>query len=250
MTMVHDILTPMPGRGRPQRKFLATLFVTILVRRGRVNFRHLSRYGDDSERTMARPCREPFDGPDLHQRVLLTALHPRSARVSAHDASFLPKRGQQPFGRGPFFNGGASRAERGLEISTRAGGEGTRRCALTLAVAPTPPGEAATKAEPEESRVDFSTQQLRAQRQRVPPGVPSHGVEGDDAKKPSRDEGVSLERHALTTLRSAADGLCLDPGPHPQRRGARRNYDGTVHVQVVSRFEDLGTTAEAPPRHL
>ncbi len=68
MTMVHDILKQMPGLGQPQRKFLATLFITILVLRGRVNFRNLSRYCDDAERTIARQFREPFDWPDFHQR--------------------------------------------------------------------------------------------------------------------------------------------------------------------------------------
>jgi hypothetical protein len=92
MTIVNDLLNQMPGLGQPQRKFLATLFVTILVLRGRVNFRTLSRYCDYSERTLARQFREPFDWPDFHQRVLRTALDPCAALVSAHDASFIPKR--------------------------------------------------------------------------------------------------------------------------------------------------------------
>src|SRR5215470_16281492 len=133
MTMVHDILKQMPGLGQPQRKFLATLFVTILVLRGRVNFRNLSRYCNYSERTIARQFREPFDWPDFHQRVLMTALDPRSELISAHDASFLPKSGKQTFGLGYFFNGCASRAERGLEMSTLAVVDVTRRCAFTLA---------------------------------------------------------------------------------------------------------------------
>ena len=74
MTFVNDILQQMPGLGQPQQKFLATLFVTILVLRGRVNFRNLSRYCDYSERTIARQFRTPFDWPDFHQRVLMTAL--------------------------------------------------------------------------------------------------------------------------------------------------------------------------------
>ena len=171
MTLVHDILKQIPRLGQPQRKFLATLFVTILVLRGRVNFRTLRRSCDDAERPIARQFREPFDWPDFQQRVLMTALDPHSALISAHDASFIPKSGKQPCGLGHFFNGCASRAERGLEMSTLAVVEVTRRCALTLAAAPTPPGEDATPAEPEATRVDFSTQQLRAQRHRLPPGV-------------------------------------------------------------------------------
>jgi hypothetical protein len=71
MTIVNDILRQMPGLGRPQRKFLATLLVTILVLRGRVNFRNLSRYCDDSERTIARQFREPFDWPAFQPTVSL-----------------------------------------------------------------------------------------------------------------------------------------------------------------------------------
>jgi hypothetical protein len=178
MTMVNDILKQLPGLGLPQRKFLAPLFVTILVLRGRVNFRNLSRDGDDSERTIARQFREPFDWPDFHQRVLMMALDPRSELVSAHDAAFIPKSGQQTFGLGHFFNGCASRAERGLELAMLAVGDVTRRCACTLAVAQTPPGEAATTAEPAATRVDFYRQPLREHRHRLPPGVTSHGVEG------------------------------------------------------------------------
>jgi hypothetical protein len=248
--MVHDILKQIPGLGQPQRKFLATLCVTILVLRGRVNFRNLRRYCDYSERTIARQFREPFDWPDFHQRVLRTALDPRAELVSAHDASFIPKSGKQTFGLGHFFNGCASRAERGLEISPLAVVEVTRRCAFTLAVAQTPPGEDATKAEPEETRVDFYKQQLRAHRHRLPPGVIYHGVDGYYAKKKYIDEVVRLDLYAITKLRCDADCWFLYTGPPPKRRGARRKYDGKVNFQDLSRFEDLGTREDEPHRHL
>jgi hypothetical protein len=171
MTIVNEILRQMPGLGQPQRKFLATLFVTIFVLRGRVTFRHLSRYCDYAERTIARQFRAPFDWPDLHQRVLMTALAPHAALLSAPDASFLSKSGKPTCGLGHCFNGCASRAERGLEMSPRAVVDGTRRGALTLASAQTPPGAGAIQAEPDATRVDFSTQQRRAHRHRLPPGV-------------------------------------------------------------------------------
>src|SRR5262245_54644368 len=142
MIIVHEILQQIPELGQPQRKFLATLFVTILVLRGRVNFRNLSRYCDYSERTIARQFRKPFDWPDFHQRVLMTALDPHSELISAHDASFISKRGKQTFGLGHFFNGCASRAERGLEISTLAVVNVTRPGASTAAPAREAPGEA------------------------------------------------------------------------------------------------------------
>jgi hypothetical protein len=247
MTLVHDLLPQMPGLGQPQRKFLATLFGTILVLRGRGTFRNRSRYCHYSERTIARQFRKPFDWPDFHQRVLMTALDPRSELISAHDASCLPKRGKQPFGRGHFFNGCASRAERGLEMSTLAVVDVTRRCAFTLAASQTPPGEDATQTEPEETRVDFYTQPLRAHRHRLPPSLTYHCVEGYYTKKKYMDTVVSLNLHAITTLRSDADCMLLSTGPHPQRRGARRTYAGQVPSPALSHCEDLGPRAEEPP---
>src|SRR5918911_1156786 len=197
MTIVHDILKQMPALGQPQRKFLATLFVTILVLRGRVNFRHLSRYCDYSARTIARQFRAPFDWPDFHQRVLMTVLAPHSALISAHDASFIPKSGKQTCGLGHFCNGCTSHAERGLEMSTRAVVDGTRRCAFTLASAQTPPGEAATQAEPEATRVDFYKQQLREHRHRMPSRVKYHCVDGYSAKQKYLAAVVSLGLHAI-----------------------------------------------------
>jgi DDE superfamily endonuclease len=250
MTIVNNILKQMPGLSQPQRKFLATLFVTILVLRGRVNFRNLSRYCDYSERTIARQFRAPFDWPDFHQHVLMTALDPRAELVSAHDASFLPKSGKQTFGLGHFFNGCASRAERGLEISTLAVVDVTRRCAFTLAVAQTPPGEEATKTAQEETRVDFYKQQLHAHRHRLPPSIKYHCVDGYYAKKKYIDEVVGLDLYAITKLRSDAACLFLYTGPHPKRRGARRKYDGKVNFQDLSRFEDLGPREDEPHLHL
>ena len=179
----------MPAVGKPQAKFLETLFATILALRGRVNFRHLSRYCDYCERTIARQVRRCFDWPDFHQRVITVALDPCSEVISAQDASFIPKSGKQTFGLGHFFNGCTSRAERGLEVSTLAVVDVTRRCAFTLAVAQTSPGddETVSRQAKEETRVDFYRQQLREQRHRLPPQVTYHGVDGYFAKKKYRN---------------------------------------------------------------
>src|SRR5713226_2813561 len=145
MTIVTAILQQMPALRQPQRKFLAVLFATILALRGRVTGRNLSRYCEYAERTIARQFRAAFAWPDFHPRVMTAALEPPSELSSAQDAAFIPKSGKQTFGLGHFFNGCASRAERGLEISTLAVVEVTRRCAVPLAVAQTPPGEDAAQ---------------------------------------------------------------------------------------------------------
>jgi DDE superfamily endonuclease len=251
MTIVNDILKQMPAVSKPQAKFLGILFATILALRGRVNFRNLRRYCDYCERTIARQFRRPFDWPDFHQRVLQTALDPRSELISAQDASFIPKSGRQTFGLGHFFNGCAGRAERGLEIVTLAVVDVTRRCAFTVACAQTPPAaQTATTQEKEETLVDFYKQQLHEHRHRLPPGVKYHCVDGYYAKKKYIDEVISLDLHAITKLRSDADCVFLSTGPHPKRKGARRKYDGKVNWQDLHRFDSLGTLAEADHVHV
>jgi len=207
MTIVPAILQQMPAVRQPQRKFLAVLFATSLALRGRVTGRNLSRYCDYSERTIARQFRAAFDWPDFHQRVLTAALDPCSELISVQDASFIPKSGKQTFGLGHFFNGCASRAERGLEISTLAVVDMTRRCAFTLAVAQTPPGdgEATSQQEEDETRIDFYKPQLRDQRHRLPQRVTHHCVDGYFAKKKSIDEVVALKLHPITKLRCDAN---------------------------------------------
>src|SRR4029450_4693734 len=226
------------------------LVSTVLARAGRVTGRNLSRYCNYSERTIARQFRASFEWPDFHERVLTAALDSRSELLSAQDASFIPKSGKQTYGLGYFFNGCANRAERGLEISTLAVVDVTRRCAFTLAAAQTPPGEDTTKAEQDETRVDFYKQQLRAHRHRLPPSVTYHCVDGYYAKKKYLDEVVRLDLHAITKLRSDADCCFLYTGPHPKRPGARPRYAGKFTFKDLSRFEDLGSREDEPHLHL
>jgi len=248
MTIVSDILKHMPAVRQPQRKFLMVLFATILALRGRVTGRNLSRYCEYWERTIARQFRAPFDWPDFHQRVITIALDPRSALISAQDASFMPKSGKQTFGLGYFFNGCANRAEPGLEISTLAVVDVTRRCAFTLAVAQTPPGNADRKKDKrvEETRMDFYQHQLHAQRHRLPATIRSHCVDGYFAKQKYMAEVVALQLHPITKLRPDANCVFLYTGPHLKRRGRRRKYDGKVNFHDWSRFEALGTLADKP----
>ena len=114
----------------------------------------------------------------------------------------------------------------------------------------TPPGEEATQAEQDETRVDFYKQQLREHRHRLPPSITYHCVDGYYAKKKYIDAVVSLDLHAITKLRCDADCKFLYTGPHPKRKGARRKYDGKVNWQDLRRFDALGTLAEADHVHV
>ena len=98
--------------------------------------------------------------------------------------------------------------------------------------------------------MNFYRQQLREQRPRLPPQVTYHCVDGYFAKKKYLDEAVRLALHPITKLRCDPDCRFLYTGPHPKRRGARRQYDGKVNFQDLRRFASLGTMAEADHLHL
>ena len=72
-----------------------------------------------------------------------------------------------------------------------------------------------------------------------------HCVDGAFAKHKYLAEVVRLKLHPITQLRCDANCRFLYTGPHPQRRGARRKYDGKVNWQDLHRFVSLGPLAEA-----
>ena len=76
METAKRILARLKGIPRPQRKFLITLFTTILITRGKVNFRNLSRYSEVSEKTYSRQFGKPFDFVAFNRQVINQHLTP------------------------------------------------------------------------------------------------------------------------------------------------------------------------------
>jgi hypothetical protein len=250
MTIVKEILMHMPGIAKPQAKFLTFLLATILARRGRCNFRNLSRYGTYCERTIARQFRHEFDWPRFNQQVIGKATQPSHCLIAAQDASFIPKSGKRTYGLDHFFNSCAGRAERGLEISTLAVVNATDNAAYTLAVAQTPPGEELLREEKERTRIDVYVKQLHEQRHLLPASVNYLAADGFYAKRKYVDGVRACHLHLITKLRCDADLRFLYTGKREKRRGRPRLYDGKVDFQDLSRFQYLGTVDEADHLHL
>ncbi len=76
MNIIESILQQMPGISQPQKKFLVTLFSTILLIYGKVNFTNLSRYSSLSEKTYRRHFLKHFNFPQFHQYFIKQALNP------------------------------------------------------------------------------------------------------------------------------------------------------------------------------
>ena len=73
MTVVTEILNGLDYLNKPQQKFLAVLFSTMLVVHSHINFLSLSRHSNLSERTFRRQFRQDFDFPALNLRTAARA---------------------------------------------------------------------------------------------------------------------------------------------------------------------------------
>jgi len=133
-SIVTATLNQLSAVSKSQREFAAALLATILALRGRVNYRNLARYGRYSERTYARQFESPPPWFAYHAQIIQSILPTIHELVAAHDASFIPKSGQQTSELGHFYNGYPSHPERGLEISAIAVVDVTQKGASVASV--------------------------------------------------------------------------------------------------------------------
>jgi hypothetical protein len=72
---------------------LLTLFPTILLVCGKVNFSNLSRYSQLSEKTYRRQYRQEFCFMGLNAQLIEVAIAKDATCIGAMDCSFIPKSG-------------------------------------------------------------------------------------------------------------------------------------------------------------
>jgi hypothetical protein len=83
MTVVAQILDGMNGITKPQRKFLLTLFVSMLVTRGRLNFLNLSRHSSLDEKTYRRHFQKAFSFVSFNQLSIAQAVPTQHTKLLA-----------------------------------------------------------------------------------------------------------------------------------------------------------------------
>lgn len=222
-----------------------TLFATIYVVCGKVNFTNLSRYSVISERTYRRHFDEPYAFMGLNRETIVLAIAPTHFQVSAIDASFVPKSGKATYGLDYFHNGKAGRSERGLEISMIAIVDVDTSIGYTLSVQQTPVIEKAS----ERTRVDAYLDHLRATVVALPVAVRHLVGDGFYSKRKWVDGVVDSGLEAIGKLRHDANLKYLYEGPQ-KKKGARRKYDGKVNLAERSRWRALGKVEPEMPIYL
>ena len=238
---------------KPQKKFLITLFTTILIARGKINFRNLSRYSHYSARTYTRQFDTPFNFMGFNRAIINECIDQNqnqnqnqdqdqdqaSARILALDASFIPKSGNKTYGLDHFWNGCHSRKEKGLEICGVSVIDVAENTAYTLSVRQTAPIKARENAQQgaDENRIDQYLQHLR-EIQPYRNGDETYlCVDGFFAKKKFIDGVTAQNLHQIGKLRHDADCRYLYTGPKREKgSGNQKTYDGKVDWQDLSRF--------------
>ena len=142
-------------------------------------------------------------------------------------------------GQGSFWNGKASRAERGLEISMIAVVDVEQAMGYSLSVQQTPASEPNREQPAERTRVDDYLDHLRATRAALPAAVRYLVGDGFYSKLKWVEGVIALNLEVIGKLRCDANLKYLYDGPQ-KPRGARRKYDGKVDLTDLSRWQSLG----------
>lgn len=243
---------------KPQRKFLVLLFTTILVVRGKVNFRNLSRYSDRSEKTYSRQFAKAFDFVAFNRQLIDETIGTEGARLVAFDPSFIAKAGKKTYGRDFFWNGAQGQAEKGLEVSVLSIVDLERNTGFTLSVRQTAPmpeaaGPSATQGKPpqqpkkprptaeeeeEETRIDLYLHHLRAVAPALLPTEKYLAVDGYFAKQKWVAGVAELALHTIGKLRCDANMRFFYTGPkRAQGQGRQKTYAGKVNWQDLRDFD-------------
>lgn len=253
---INNILEKMTGVAKPQKKFLMTLILTILLMRGKVNFRNMSRYSELHEKTYARQFRQPFNFADFNKQLVEETVPRHHEKIAVMDCSFIPKSGKETYGLGFFYDSSHDQAAQGLEISNLAVIDVTDNTGYSISGWQTPPQKeiaelladqraAASDAQQEEeiTRVDFYAQHLRRDAAYLPDDVKYLVVDGYYTKRKFIKAVDEVGLHTIGKLRHDANLRYLYAGPQ-KKCGARRKYDGKVKFADRSRLEYIGEVAK------
>lgn len=221
---------------KPQTKFLTTLFATILLVCGKVNFTNLSRYSEASERTYRRQYEQDVEFAALNQALIGRATQAGGAMLAVIDCSFVTKSGKATFGLDEFWNGSRSRVERGLEVSVVGIVDVETEQGYALSAEQT----YAQSSLPEFSRMDQYLYHLEGVRPYLPSEVKYLAVDGYYAKAGFVSGAVELKLHVISKLRCDANLQFLYTGVQKQR-GRPRKYAGKVDLNDLSRFTFVET---------
>ncbi|HLO87917.1 MAG TPA: transposase [Nostocaceae cyanobacterium] len=204
---------------------------------------------------------------EFNGQVIEEAIPKAHRKIAVTDCSFIHKSGQKTYGIDYFYNSIIGKASLGLEISAVAIVDVDANIGYSLSVKQTPPTKelkvsgnkdielvqklgkkpsqstskknrksaSTQKKEPEETRVDEYLKQMKEVQPHLPSDVGHLVCDGFYAKEKFVTGVKELQLDVVSKLRTDANLKYLYTGPQ-KSRGARRKYDGKVHLNDISKF--------------
>lgn len=237
------------GVHRPQEKFLIELLLSWLTVQGRFNFTNVSRYCRFNERTLRRWFSRSFNWTEFHSRILGSFGLCSHEMIAAMDATFVCKSGKLTEGKGWFWHGTASRAEKGIEASTISIVDMKVNSAYALDVRQTKPADATAKTGSGLTRVDQAVEQLQKAHPLLPAQVTCLAADGNYTTKKFVDAVCKLKLAMVGHLRTDADMKYLYQGKQ-KGRGRPRVYDGKVYWKNLDKSRWIEEGEVRPGIHL
>ena len=233
---INEILEGLKNLHKPQLKFLRVLFQTIFVCQSRINFSTLARHSSLNERTFRRQFRQTLDWTSINQAIMKQSKCQITA--FAMDASFIRKSGKETFGLDKFWNGCASRAEKGLEASIISLVCGKQGASFALTVDQTESNLSNKETDSaKKTRIDFYAEQVEKVAVQILQYTGIGLFDGYYAKFKFVNRITTAGFTLISRLRSDANVQYLYEGAQ-RSRGRKRKYDGKVDFLDLSRFEE------------
>jgi len=231
----------MSNVSKSQKKFFTVLIKTIISIYGKVNFRNLSRYSGMTEKTFRRWFRKAFDFAEFNSIAIDKVLTSESCAVAAFDQSFECKSGKDTWGKDYFWNGCASRAEKGLELGLCAIIDVDKNTAYALAAEQTPATDRPKDKKTVKHIDDFTRMNIylgfvEKLRLKILKYTKYFAFDGYFTKNKFVDGIVEMGFHFVGKLRCDADLKILYTGDHKKGRGRPKKFAGKCKLDELQGF--------------
>jgi len=234
--VINTISEKMSDIFKPQRKFISVLLTTVMLMRGRVDFRNMSRYSSLCEKTFSRQFRNPFDFARFNMIGTEMSVTPHTLMIAAPDCSFIPKSGRGTYGLAEFYNSICAEAGKGLEISELAVTDVNYNTAYSVSTWQTP-----DKLTAEHTCTDWYVEHSVQDAPCLPASVRYVAADGYYAGNKSAVGITGTGYHPVSELRHDEDLRYLYTGEQ-KPEGRPEMYDGKVRFDNTDRFESVSGT--------
>lgn len=241
MKLLEMILDEMNNVSKPQKKFVMTLMATMIGAYGKINFRSLARLSGLAEKTFRRWFKKTFDFSEFNSKVIDKVMGQKNESVAAFDQSFDGKSGKLTWGKDYFWNGCASKAEKGLEVVLCAIIDLCKNTAYALAAEQTPSSEKRDDKkisidETDLSRMDFYLSCIEKLQLKISKYTKYIAFDGYFTKKKFVDGVIAMGFYFIGKLRCDANLKILYTGAQKQGRGRPRIFAGKCNIDELQGF--------------